>query len=53
MLLLRSTVAFVAATLAAAQNNFFDLTAVDIDGNQQSFEQFRGKVVLAVNVATD
>lgn len=33
-------------------SNFFDLTATDISGNPQPFDQYRGKVVLVVNVAT-
>ena len=32
---------------------FFDLSAVDINGNLQQFDQYRGNVVLVVNVATD
>ncbi len=33
--------------------SFFDLTAIDIRGQPHPFEQYRGNVVLAVNVATD
>ena len=42
-----------AAHAEEAPSSFFDLTAVDIMGQPQSFEQYRGKVVLVVNVATD
>ena len=34
-------------------SSFFDLTAIDIRGEPHAFEQYRGNVVLAVNVATD
>lgn len=36
-----------------AAQSFFDLTAIDIRGELHAFEQYRGNVVLAVNVATD
>ena len=43
-----------AAPVAAAdEGTFFDLTAIDISGQPHPFEQYRGNVVLAVNVATD
>ena len=48
--------AFVLSTLGSSvlcQSSFFDLSAVDIDGNDVSFEAFRGKVVLVVNVASE
>ena len=48
--------AFVLSTLGSSvlcQSSFFDLSAVDIDGNDVSFEAFRGKVVLVVNVDID
>lgn len=32
--------------------NFYELTAIDLTGKEQSFEQFRGKVVLIVNTAS-
>lgn len=47
---------FVLSTLASSvlcQTSFFDLSAVDIDGNDVKFEVFRGKVVLVVNVASE
>ena len=33
-------------------SNFYDLKAVTIDGQEISFEQFKGKKVLIVNVAS-
>jgi glutathione peroxidase-family protein len=41
------------ATSAFSRSSFYDLSAVDIDGNDVSFEAFRGKVVLVVNVASE
>ena len=38
---------------AADEGTFFDLTAIDISGQPHPFEQYRGNVVLAINVATD
>ena len=35
-----------------ASSNFYDLKAVTIDGQEISFEQFKGKKVLIVNVAS-
>ncbi len=40
-------------TSAFGRSSFYDLSAVDIDGNDVSFEAFRGKVVLVVNVASE
>ncbi len=40
-----------AATPMAAAKSFYDLSAKDIDGNDVSFEKFKGKVVLVTNVA--
>jgi glutathione peroxidase-family protein len=33
--------------------SFYDLSAVDIDGNDVKFDSFRGKVVVVVNVASE
>lgn len=33
--------------------DFYALSAVDIQGNEESFEKYRGKVSLVVNVASD
>jgi len=33
-------------------NSFYDLSANDIDGNKVSFQEFRGKIVVIVNVAS-
>merc|ERR1719334_780864 len=33
-------------------NNFFDLSAVDINGKEVKFSQFEGKAILVVNVAS-
>jgi|TARA_B100002052_G_C15811483_1_gene566073 glutathione peroxidase len=35
-----------------ASSNFYDLKAITIDGQEISFEQFKGKKVLIVNVAS-
>ena len=35
-----------------ASSNFYDLKAITIDGEEISFEQFKGKKVLIVNVAS-
>ncbi|XP_072024016.1 glutathione peroxidase 7-like [Amphiura filiformis] len=35
-----------------AENDFYSLSAVDIYGNEVSFEEFRGKPTLVVNVAS-
>jgi len=32
--------------------SFYDLSAVDIDGQQVSFDKYRGQVLLVVNVAS-
>ena len=45
--------ALVSVSADEGFNNFFDLTAIDIRGQPHPFEQYRGNVVLAVNVATD
>ena len=45
--------ALVSVSADEGVNNFFDLTAIDIRGQPHPFEQYRGNVVLAVNVATD
>ena len=45
--------ALAAAVHADEAADFFGLTAYDITGQPQSFEQYRGNVVLVVNVATD
>jgi len=42
-----------AASADEGFSSFFDLTAIDIRGEPHAFEQYRGNVVLAVNVATD
>jgi hypothetical protein len=39
-------------TLASANANLYDLSGVDIDGNNVSFSQYKGNVSLVVNVAT-
>ena len=45
--------ALLAAMAATSANaSFFDLEAYDIAGNLQQFSQYRGQVVLVVNVAT-
>lgn len=38
--------------LNAQTNNFYDFTVKDIDGNDFSFEQLKGKKVMMVNVAS-
>ncbi|KAI9592209.1 glutathione peroxidase-like protein [Syncephalis fuscata] len=38
--------------MADSSKNFYDFTALDIDGNEVSMEQYRGQVVLVVNVAS-
>ena len=40
-----------AAVPMAAAKSFYDLSAKDIDGNDVSFDKFKGKVVLVTNVA--
>jgi hypothetical protein len=45
--------ALAAVVHADEAADFFGLTAYDITGQPQSFEQYRGNVVLVVNVATD
>ena len=47
-----ATVLAVAAAAPASAQTFFDLSAIDIDGNEISFAQYAGDVVLVVNVAT-
>jgi hypothetical protein len=34
-------------------DSFFDLTALDIDGNEIDFSEFKGKVTIVVNVASE
>lgn len=46
------TLALLVATITYGQANFYDLTAKTIDGEELSFEQFKGKKVLIVNVAS-
>lgn len=41
---------FTLASVSA--NNLYDLSGVDIDGNNVSFSQYKGNVSLVVNVAT-
>ncbi|KAI9598724.1 glutathione peroxidase-like protein [Syncephalis fuscata] len=36
--------------MADSSKNFYDFTALDIDGNEVSMEQYRGQVVLVVNL---
>ena len=36
----------------AMAGSFYDLSAKDIDGNDVSFDKFKGKVVLVTNVAS-
>ena len=50
-----STVGALASVASADEgfSSFYDLTAIDIRGEPHPFEQYRGNVVLAVNVATD
>ena len=45
----------VASTVAVPQKaqTFFELSAVDIEGNLQLMGQYRNNVVLVVNVATE
>ena len=38
-------------TRTMAAGSFYELSAKDIDGNDVSFEKFKGKVVLVTNVA--
>ena len=45
------TVRRAAAVPMAAAKSFYDLSAKDIDGNDVSFDKFKGKVVLVTNVA--
>jgi len=40
------------ATAASAQN-FYDFSATDIDGSEISMSQYKGNVVVVVNVASD
>jgi len=40
------------AFLTAQTQNFYDFTVKDIDGNDFSFEQLKGKKVMVVNVAS-
>ncbi len=37
---------------SVAQSSFYDYTVTDIDGNEFSFEQLKGKKVMVVNVAS-
>lgn len=46
------TVAFFMAFNLAAQTKFYDFKMKDIDGKEVSLSQFKGKVVMVVNVAS-
>lgn len=39
--------------IQAKQKNIFQFTAKDIDGNTINFDQYQGKVLLIVNVASE
>ena len=45
-------IALLPFLLNAQTNNFYDFTVEDIDGNDFSFEQLKGKKVMIVNVAS-
>lgn len=36
-----------------SMGTFYDMKAVDIDGKEMDFEQFEGKAILIVNVASN
>jgi glutathione peroxidase len=43
---------FTVASVAIAAEDFYALSATDIDGNEYSFEQLKGKKVMIVNTAS-
>ncbi|XP_067118402.1 glutathione peroxidase 7-like [Centruroides vittatus] len=43
---------FTLCNFINADDRFYKLSAIDTNGNEVQFEEFRGKVVLIVNVAT-
>lgn len=45
-------VLFLAPTIIFAQSSLYDFTVTDIDGNEISLDQFKGKKVMVVNVAS-
>lgn len=48
-----ASILLLAATLSTAGANLYDLSAIDIDGNNASLAPYKGAVSLVINVATN
>ena len=48
-----ASILLLAATLSTAGANLYDLSAIDIDGNNASLAPYKGTVSLVINVATN